>query len=203
MDELLTDPHVERAVHEGHELDRRELLAELDHQGLRQSGGLVLVAAFRAVRDADADRVHAAAGERSTISRRARTTSRFAHAVSASRRAVISAVSRARTSSGRTSGGVPYAPYSGCSEWMRFRCSARRSVTLAGRSMKTPISWNVSSKNANTGIDWYFPWVRYRCIRSLFWSRRNTRISSVPLSRASTARPGRFGITSPHQSRPR
>src|SRR5438477_8579771 len=112
MDELLTDPHVERAVHEGHELDRRELLAELDHQGLRQPGGLVLVAALRAVGDADADRAHAAAGDRSTISRSARTTSRFAHAASASRCVVISAVSRARTSSGRASGGEPYWPNS-------------------------------------------------------------------------------------------
>src|SRR6266516_1109945 len=107
MDEVVTDPHVERPVDERHELHRRELLTELDHQRLRQTGGLILVAALRAVRDANADRAHAAAGDRSTISRSARTTSRFAHDASAFRCAVISAVSRARTSSGRASGGAP------------------------------------------------------------------------------------------------
>src|SRR5438477_12290533 len=168
VDQVVADPDVERAVDERNELDRRELLAELDHQGAREVGGRGLVAALRAVRDADAHGGHAAAGERSTISRRARMTSRLAHATSASRRSVISAVSRARTSSGRASGDEPYGPYSGCSAWICLRCSARRSVTLAGRSVNTPSSLNLSSKNANTGIDSNFPWFRYRCMRSLF-----------------------------------
>src|SRR4029077_8171444 len=111
----------ERAVDERDELDRGQLLAELDHQRARQVRGRILVAALGAVRDPDANRGHAAAGDRSTISRSARTTSPFAQPTSPSRRAVISAVSRARTSSASASGDDPYSPNSGCSAWICLR----------------------------------------------------------------------------------
>src|SRR5438105_15081284 len=146
MHEVVTYTDVERAVDERNELDRGQPLAEFDHQRASEGGRFVLVAALRAVRDPDADRGHAAAGDRSTMPRSSRTTSRFDHATSASRKRVISDVSRARTSSGRVSAGAPYSPNSGCSAWIRFRCSARRSVTVAGRSMNTPSSLNESSK---------------------------------------------------------
>src|SRR5258708_10823241 len=113
VDQLVTDPHVERAVDEGDELDARQPFAEFDEQGPGEPGRLVLITALRAVGDPDAGRGHAAAGDRSTIWRSALTTSRFAPATSPSRRRITSAVSAARTSSARESGGPPYGPNSG------------------------------------------------------------------------------------------
>src|SRR5438045_4760877 len=117
VDELVADPDVEGPVDEWDELDGGQLLAELDHERPSEVRGRILVAALGAVGDADPDGGHAAAGDRSTIWRSARITSRLAQATSSSRRLVISAVSRDRTSSGRSSGEEPYAPNSGCSAW--------------------------------------------------------------------------------------
>src|SRR3981081_221963 len=107
MDEVVSDADVERSFDERDELDSGQPLAELEHQRARQADGLILVAALRAVRDPHLDRGHAAAGDRSTISRSARTTSRLAQPTSASRRCMIWAVSRARTSSESASGDDP------------------------------------------------------------------------------------------------
>jgi hypothetical protein len=56
VDELAADRDLERALVPRYELDRRELMAEGDHQRLGEADRLRLVAALGAVADRDLDR---------------------------------------------------------------------------------------------------------------------------------------------------